>query len=194
MAFFGLTALGPQNSFASNEIHYRNFQIFEDSDFENVWNKVNGVGVLHCLSSKVEEMMKILFRGPVPRNDKPHLDQAFEELQLYSDSKGCAKGTISFTNFMKAMCKLRDDAAEEEKSYEGKLKPTCEFNSTAELRERMTKCAKVKYTLQQKQISPLTSTQEYGWTKTELVPPEKGRGGSDITKFQAELIKNGIYY
>lgn len=35
---------------------------------------------------------------------------------------------------------------------------------------------------------------QYGWSKQDLKAPTAGRGGSDITKFAAELIKNGIYY
>ena len=33
-----------------------------------------------------------------------------------------------------------------------------------------------------------------GWEKQDLTPPVAGRAGSDITKFAAELVKNGIYY
>jgi hypothetical protein len=37
---------------------------------------------------------------------------------------------------------------------------------------------------------------QYGWEQkdNELKGPTAGRSGSDITKFAAELIKNGIYY
>lgn len=51
MAFFGLTALGPQSSFASAEKHYRHVQIFDDDDFINAWNKGNNESCIpsYCL-------------------------------------------------------------------------------------------------------------------------------------------------
>lgn len=191
MAFFGLTALGPQNTFAAKEKHFRNLQIFDESDFEMVWNRVNGVGTLHCRFSKIDEMMKILFHGPIPQNDKPHVEVAFDEAKLFAGETD----TLSFTNFIKIMNKLSKQAADEEKALEGKCKPTVQFTSTSEMRECLVKCGHMKMTLQEKQTAPLTATQEYGWEKpAKLIPPAKGRGGSDITKFQAELIKNGVYY
>lgn len=47
--------------------------------------------------------------------------------------------------------------------------------------------------LQTKQIAPLTAVQEYGWQKQKLERPKFYREGSDLTKFAAELIKNGVY-
>jgi len=37
---------------------------------------------------------------------------------------------------------------------------------------------------------------QYGWQTAQLKPvaPKHGRGQSDITKFAAELVKNGVYY
>jgi hypothetical protein len=35
---------------------------------------------------------------------------------------------------------------------------------------------------------------QYGWSEQTLNKPVAGRNGSEITKFAAELVKNGIYY
>ena len=35
---------------------------------------------------------------------------------------------------------------------------------------------------------------EVGWEKQDLCRPIAGREGSEITKFAAELVKNGVYY
>jgi hypothetical protein len=37
MAFFGLTALGPQDTFAHHSTASINLHVFEDIDFENAW-------------------------------------------------------------------------------------------------------------------------------------------------------------
>ena len=45
-----------------------------------------------------------------------------------------------------------------------------------------------------KQQHPLTENQQIGWEPQSPRPPVAGREGSEITKFAAELVKNGIYY
>jgi hypothetical protein len=37
------------------------------------------------------------------------------------------------------------------------------------------------------------SNNQYGWAKQTLTKPVAGREGSDLTKFAAELVKNGVY-
>ena len=68
MAFFGLTALGPQNTFLSVSKVFRNLQIFDETDFIAAWEKVNGTGSKFCAAEKLGEIMRELFRGPVPEN------------------------------------------------------------------------------------------------------------------------------
>lgn len=38
------------------------------------------------------------------------------------------------------------------------------------------------------------SKYQYGWAKQTLTKPVAGREGSDLTKFAAELVKNGVYW
>ncbi len=113
MAFFGLTALGPQNTFAAKEIHFRNIQIFSEEDYEKVWNRVNG-RVTYCSFSKVDEMMRVLFHGPVPVTDKPFIDAAFDDAKMYADEPDL----LSFTLYMKVMMRLGREAEEEEKALQ----------------------------------------------------------------------------
>lgn len=134
--------------------------------------------------------MKSLFKGPVPPNEDGKIKEAFRDMQFSSETSE----TISFTNYMRVMNQLRAEAEEYEKSTEGKLKPTVQFTSLSDLRETTRKCGLVSMKLQEKQSTPLTSTQQYGWDKVKLERPVAGRGQSDITKFQSELIKNGVYY
>jgi len=187
MAFFGLTALGPQNSFESASTTFRNLQIFDEEDFREAWEKINKRNTPHCNKSKLADILKTLFHGPVPLNDRIHLENAFNDTFETPD-------TISLESFIKIMMRLRSEAEEEQRSLEGKPKPSCEFISSSEFKESLKKNAAIKREIQTKLTTPLTSTQEYGWSKQDLQVPVAGRGGSDITKFAAELIKNGIYY
>ena len=156
MAFFGITALGPQNIFAQTEINFRNMQIFEEKDFQQSWDKINGKGAEICLFSKIELILKDLFHGEIPKNDLPSIQDALNDYKFQADSKNA----ITYQNYIDLMLKLRDDAETEYESLKGKPKPTCEFTSSAELQEKLNFHRPVKYNLQQKQTLPLTAMQE----------------------------------
>lgn len=188
MAFFGLTALGPQNAFEASSTTFRYIQVFDEDDFKEAWTKVCGKETQHCHRSKFPLILKALFHGPVPVNERDILDDAFQSTTFETPE------TISLESYLRIMLKLRSEAEEETKQREGRPNPNCEFNSTNELALAMRKNAAMKRELQTKLTTPLTATQEYGWEKQDLKGPVAGRGGSDITKFAAELIKNGIYY
>ena len=70
MAFFGLTALGPQNCFSSAARQTRNLQIFDDVDFENAWNKIVGKSSKFAETDQLGEIMRALFHGPIPPSDQ----------------------------------------------------------------------------------------------------------------------------
>lgn len=125
MAFFGLTALGPQNSFAAAARTARNMHVFDETDFQRAWERVNGKDTSHCRLTKISEIMTALFHGPVPPNDQYFIDKAFEDTSGFETSE-----TISFRTFSRIMIELRDEAARQESSLDGKLKPTCEFYSS----------------------------------------------------------------
>mmetsp|Transcript_21315 Transcript_21315/g.42882 ORF Transcript_21315/g.42882 Transcript_21315/m.42882 type:complete len:189 (+) Transcript_21315:80-646(+) len=188
MAFFGLTALGPQNSFDACSTNFRYIQVFDEDDFLEAWNKACGTDSLHCHRAKLPAVFKALFHGPIPANEQGVINDAFENGTFETPD------TVSRDSYMKIMLHLRSEAEQESRQREGKPNPNCEFNSTSELNSALRKNAAMKRELQTKLTTPLTATQEYGWEKQDLKGPTAGRGGSDITKFAAELIKNGIYY
>jgi hypothetical protein len=70
MAFFGLTALGPQNAFSESAKSTRNLHIFDEDDFKSAWNKVNGFDATYGRVGKLDDVIRELFKGPVPPNDK----------------------------------------------------------------------------------------------------------------------------
>jgi len=67
MAFFGLTALGPQNEFKEVSKFLTYLNVFEDSDYERVWRQVVG-DEKHCLTAKIPAMITKLYQGPAPPN------------------------------------------------------------------------------------------------------------------------------
>ena len=99
---------------------------------------------------------------------------------------------ISFELYMDMMQQLSKDAEEQEKSkLSGRdVTQTHEFSSS----DHSSQNATMKEDTRTKQLTPLISSQEIGWDKQVLRRPEAGREGSEITKFAAALIKNGVYY
>ena len=187
MAFFGLTALGPQNSFAVAAKSARILQIFEDDDFQQSWEFVNGKEAAHGELKKIGDVMRHLFHGPIPPNDERSIVDAFQNGVFETPD------TISFHVFMSIMTQLRNEAEEYEYEFNNKpLKDTCDFNSSSLFLETLRRCGKRGF-IRDKQSIPLTANQEFGWEEVKLTRPDKFRKGSDITKFAAELIKNGLY-
>ena len=158
MAFFGLTALGPQNCFESASIYHRTIQIFDDNDFQTAWDRVNGK-IMFANKDKVHEVLKTLYRGPIPLNDVRAVDEAFEEAFAGEE-------TISLNVYMRTMDRLRRDAEEEEIANAGKPKGGCEFISSSEFRESLKKNAAIKISPQQKLVTPLTAMQEVSLSMT----------------------------
>jgi len=154
MAFFGLTALGPQNTFASLSTTFRYIQIFDEADFSAAWKHVNGSGTPNCHISKLTDVFNVLFHGPTPLHDREPIQKAFDELILDTSD------VIDFELYLKVMKKLRLEAEQESKQLEIALKPTCEYNSTSEMALAMKKNAAMKKELQQKITAPLTTTHE----------------------------------
>ena len=192
MAFFGLTALGPQNAFASAARSSRNIQIFEEENFEAAWDKIIGHRREFAPANEMGNVLKYLFRGPIPPSDQPHIEQALEDARMSFETPN----TISFGHYMSIMMTLKEQAEREERLNEGRPRPSdaCEFVSSAQFEESFRRHQRMKVNCDEKQFLPLTSTQELGWGKQELHPPKFPRGGSEITKFAAELVKSGVFY
>ena len=70
MAFFGLTALGSQNCFSQADRRTRNLHIFDSRDFKKAWTSTIGPDERTAEVSRVGEIMKALFRGPIPPSDQ----------------------------------------------------------------------------------------------------------------------------
>jgi len=189
MAFFGLTSLGPQNSFQACSKSFRNLQIFDENDFTAAWKRVNGSDTF-CHVSKLGDVMRMLFRGPVPVNDNDHVVRAFEEEAKYFETANM----LSFVTYLRVVLRLAKEAEVEEEQLNEKPLPVCEYTSSLAIQQDMLRNKRCNMGPVQKQIAPLTAAQECGWHKQELVRPKAGKPSSDITKFAAALIKAGVYY
>mmetsp|Transcript_22023 Transcript_22023/g.37294 ORF Transcript_22023/g.37294 Transcript_22023/m.37294 type:complete len:184 (+) Transcript_22023:100-651(+) len=183
MAFFGLTALGQQNTFHASSILATNLHVFVEKDFESAWNRVTG-SAASCEGAQLSEVFIKLYHGPVPEHDAERLSEAFEGGIM----------DVTFEKYMDTMMFLRQRALDIEENPCHPSGSNCDVSTNSAFLESIRRHIRVPRELQKKQSVPLTSAQEIGWEKQDLQPPVAGREGSHITKFAAELVKNGIYY
>ena len=166
MAFFGLTALGPQNSMLSASKNFRSLQIFEESDFVSAWVKINqSKDNKFCAEDKLGEMMRSVFRGPVPENDNICIVKAFEALRATAE----LPGQISFPVYISTMNRLVMEAEEEEMVAENNPLTTCEYVSSQLIQDDMLRNRRFKLNPNEKLQSTLTCSQEYGWHKLQIL-------------------------
>jgi hypothetical protein len=203
MAFFGLTALGYQNTFAVASRTASNLHVFNETDFRTAWRKVMQDEKV-CRSDDLQTIFRSLFHGPVPLYDAELLSQSFDG----------GSEEVAFDDYIQTMISLSEFAEAKEQENAGKISDQCDMSTSSEFEESIRRNKRLPRELQQKQAVPLTSTQEVimnndnneptitsalrciqiGWEKQDLRAPVAGREGSHITKFAAELVKNGIYY
>lgn len=199
MAFFGLTALGPQNPFADAAITSTVksaplIHIFSDDDYRKAWRRAVGAVDLSTPRSNLPRIYKEIFLGPVPDIDLKYLNNAFE-----SDAED-----IDIDTYIQILGRLRDNLetleaeafTSSQPKYGGQLKNAAvEVHSVEKLKERNQRHIRYKRAPNEKQTYPLTSAQEYGWQPPErLAPPSAGIKESPVTKYAAELTKSGVYY
>mmetsp|Transcript_18613 Transcript_18613/g.18707 ORF Transcript_18613/g.18707 Transcript_18613/m.18707 type:complete len:190 (-) Transcript_18613:103-672(-) len=189
MAFFGLTALGVQNPFADATSTSTKsaplLHVFTDNDFQSAWKKIAGPSVDTIPTTSLRSVFELIFRGPVPEKDSNLLDNAFQN----------EADEIDNATYMQTLIDLRNYLEREEATFRQSNKSGCEVTSAELLKERNRRHIRLEKAPNQKQAYPLTSSQEIGWLpQGELEPPVAGRKDSAVTKFAAELVKNGVYY
>lgn len=188
MAFFGLTSLGPQNSFEYNSKKRYFIHLFELEDYKKAWNEIvkdqNAVdyGTLFMIIRK-------LFNGPViPENDNALIVEAFREINITADFDNM----VTYEEYASTLSKVKQNVLS---AINGKNDENSDTKTiTNEVyRENIRKHIR-KSDFVDNQRLPMTGNQELGWGKQEYKPPQAGKQASEITKFAAELVKNGIYY
>lgn len=102
MAFFGLTALGPQDTFAKHSVSFVNIQVFDDAHFDSAWTAVLPRED-RLKTSNLNLVLNKLFRGPAPKSDSDLIHGEF-----LSDE-------ISYEEYMRGMRMLANDVQQNKK-------------------------------------------------------------------------------
>ena len=150
MAFFGLTALGPQNYFEYASRSSTHIYIFTDDDFGSAWRRVLGNRSECETDEEMNRVFKTLYRGPVPDTDKALIAQSFAHLQA----------PYPRHIFMSTLIELRDRKDSESHEIRDGPGPACDFRESASLQAAIRNNKSSDRTLQQKQNAPLCASQE----------------------------------
>lgn len=149
MAFFGLTALGYQNTFAVASRTASNLHVFNKTDFRTAWKSIMQDEMV-CRSDNLKAIFRSLFHGPVPLYDAELLSESFD---------GGAE-EVTFDDYMETMIHLSEYAEAKEQENAGKISDQCDVTTSSEFEESLRRNRRLPRELQQKQAFPLTSTQE----------------------------------
>jgi hypothetical protein len=149
MAFFGLTALGQQNTFHASSILATNLHVFVSNDFESAWNRVTK-SAASCEGGELFDIFIKLYHGPVPEHDAECLSEAFEGGVM----------TVTFEEYMKTMMFLRQKAIDAEENPCHTSGSNCDVTTNGAFLESIRRHIRAPRDLQRKQAVPLTSAQE----------------------------------
>ena len=194
MSFFGLTALGPKNSFQASRLGQPTLHLFNDDDLKNAFESITAEVGGNAKGKRIsmETVPKLL--------DKMYKSRALEhDVQLFVselESGGCAD-EISWDN-------LRFSFNRTVKKIESKLdnvmqeSDSCYFGSHSNYRDAMRRHKRVVDDPDKLLSKPLTASQEYGWLSGDGdgagSNPQKimGKKSCAETIYQSELIKSGV--
>ena len=184
MAFFGLTALGPQNSWA--EVIRGSFvvEVFSDDDFLEAFDRVAIGSTLHG-ETELTTVLETVYHGDVPDDELA----SFKRAVPYEDD-----GTITKIGFMTGVADMRAQASEFFFDWKQKTSGACEFRSVSLMREHHLRNQLPKKGPTDKFTTPPTAAMEVGWHQKpgHYKPPEFGTSKGEETAYQEELIRCGV--
>jgi|MDSY01.2.fsa_nt_gb hypothetical protein len=184
MAFFGLTALGPQNSWA--ELIRGSFvvEVFSDEEFTAAFDYMAVDGKLSGEADLTKTLERV-YHGDVPDDELASFLAAVPREE---------DGTITKESLMAGVIDMRAQAADFFFDWKQKTSGACDFRSVNLMREHHLRNQLPKKGPTDKYIIPVTAAQEVGWHQKpeHYKPPMYGNSKGEETAYQEELIKCGV--
>ena len=184
MAFFGLTALGPQNSWA--ELIRGSFvvEVFSDDEFMEAFDYVAIDGKLSSVTD-LTNVLERVYHGEVPDDE---LASFISAVPTEED------GSITKESYIAGIANMRSQAANFFFDWKQKTSGACEFRSVSLMREHHLRNQLPQKGPTDKYISPPTASMEVGWHQKpeHYKAPEHGTSKGEETAYQEELIRCGV--
>ena len=98
MSFFGITALGPPNTFQANLVNALGLTVFSDEEFERVFHRVDKDGSGTITPDEVEELLSETYGFP-PLEEE--VKMFMDEFDLNQD------GRVTLEEFKSSLTRMR---------------------------------------------------------------------------------------
>ena len=189
MAFFGLTALGPQDQFRAARDDAYTCELFDLSEFAQAFDAVLGgraaAASARLAPERVDEVLRRVFHGEVPAPERAKVAAHFAGLGLGPDAE-----PMSREAFLGAIEQLR--ALEAKTPLDTSV--SAHYTSSELLREHRLRQIRPEVGPEGIYAKPLTALTEIGWRGFEqpvgyVRYPKKA---CEETKFLGEMAKAGL--
>ena len=183
MALFGITALGPPNSFQAGLINALGINVFDDSEFEAAFARVDKDGSGAITPDEVEDLLTSTYGFP-PLEEE--VAMFMEEFDLNNDGK------VTLEEFKSALTRLRE-------KMNNKAKNATEYTSQQKMKEDRFKHKRMCNDTTAKYKVPITSSQANGFFVNDKNQKEIAKvNGHPIkkcfeTKYADEMVRTGFF-
>ena len=165
MAFFGLTALGPQEQFKAARLEAYTCELFELKEFAAAFDAVSPAGA-PLPAAKLDEVFRRVFHGPLPAPEADKVARHFRARGLALS----AEAEVPRLAFMQAVEALRE--AEAAAPFD--VGEAAHYTSSEMLREH--RLRQIRPQTGPEQI--YTKSREWGGVGRDLLPRAAAAGGS----------------
>ena len=192
MSFFGLTALGPKNTFQASRLGQPTLHLFLEDDLKKAFDSVaanteDGANQSISLDA-VSKVLDQMYKSTAPAQDAQLLTSELERIG-YRDNISWENLLYCFKNVVERIESNIDNVMKEtDSSY---------FGSHSNYRDAMRRHKRAVDGPEKLLSKPLTASQEYGWfggdgNGARSNPRIMGKKSCAETIYQSELIKSGV--
>ncbi|CAM9585052.1 unnamed protein product [Hapterophycus canaliculatus] len=189
MAFFGLTALGPQNCFQVSLLDYSYLDVFTESDMQNAFNIVDQAKRSFLKADQIEAFLTELYHG------KPKDCDLVRFMERMAPGEG-EENRLTLDVIRSGMAQLKKEVEEEANQAKWHRGSGSDFNSNQSFRETVRRHEYIARGPRERYAGTVTAVQEHGWqdqldTNKQVV---HGKKSCPETVYASELVKSGVYF
>jgi hypothetical protein len=188
VAFFGLTAYGPQNALLAAHTDFSMVGAFTHKDFEDAYHKAlreSDDGGGGDAAQFLGRVLELVYHGPPPPGDSRRLMQ-------YAPA---GANQVTLTELLAVVdAATRDEEAWNEQQRD-KVASTAEYAVGSNQQDDRTRHVRAEHGPRTKYTEPVTGSMAIGWEPASFVGVKRAAKKSCAeTIFASELIKAGVYY
>jgi len=171
-SFFGVTSLGPESIFQSNQLSTLGAALFTDDEFKKAFDSITGPDRILATSQLTALLCKTFGFQPLP-----------EEIELFESN--LPRDSFCFEDLSRALKSVRSSLAELKKG-------ATEYRSWVEMNDDRRKGCRKKVSPADIFKSPLTTQQAVGWdTAAVFAIPRFPKRTCPETRFAAAFHQSG---